>query len=56
MAYSDMAVEEQILLAAEFVGRGLQVPGELQTILGPELSEDIQNPETNHGIEKCSST
>ena len=45
MPYSDMAVEDQILLAAEFVGRGLTVPHEIRTNLGDELMRDIENPE-----------
>jgi len=48
MAYSDLAIEEQILLSAEFVGRGLEVPQELKQALGPELLRDIENPETFH--------
>lgn len=35
MAYSDLAVEDQILLAAEFVGRGVMVPHEIREALSP---------------------
>lgn len=53
MAYSDLAVTDQIILAAEFVGRGLSIPQEIQTALGPELTSEIQNPETaNHEHQK----
>lgn len=46
MAYSDLAIEDQILLAAGFVGRGLEVPEEIKTNLGPDLLWEIENPET----------
>jgi hypothetical protein len=48
MPYSDLAVEEQILLAAEFVGRGLPVPSEIKSNLGSDLIRDIENPETTN--------
>lgn len=48
MPYSDLAVEDQILLAAEFVGRGVPVPSEIRENLGSNLMRDIENPETLH--------
>lgn len=48
MAYSDLDIEDQILLSAEFVGRGLSIPDEIKQSLGPELIRDIENPENSH--------
>jgi hypothetical protein len=48
MAYSDLAVEDQILLAADFVGRGLSIPQEIRDTLGPDLTADIEHPETTN--------
>jgi hypothetical protein len=46
MDYADLSVSEQIVLSVEFLGRGLDIPLELQTLLGPELLGDILHPET----------
>lgn len=48
MAYSDIPAEELILMAAEFVGRGLEIPQEIARTLGPGLTSDIQFPEATH--------
>lgn len=48
MAYTDIATEDLILLAVEFVGRGLEIPNGIAVALGPELVADIQNPETSN--------
>lgn len=48
MAYSDLSVEELILLSAEFVGRGLDIPREIREELPPDLLWEIENPETTH--------
>lgn len=47
MTYSDLLPEEVILLAVEFVGRGLEVPQEIREYLGPGLMREIEHPETN---------
>lgn len=53
-SYSDLLLEDNILLAVEFVGRGQDIPQEIKDILGPSLLEEIQNPETNtNGDQKC---
>mgnify|MGYP001793122449 CR=1 FL=1 len=46
MAYSSMSVEEMIVLAAEFVGTGLDIPREIRDELSPDLLWDIEHPET----------
>lgn len=48
MPYSDLPLVEQILLAAECVGRGINIPREIRDQLGPEIIRDIENPETSH--------
>ena len=45
MAYTEMAIEDQILLAIEFIGRGLEIPQEIRANLDPDLLLDIQHPE-----------
>ena len=46
MAYSELPLEDLILMAAEFVGRGHSIPQEIRATLGPDLMADIENPET----------
>lgn len=48
MPYSDLSVEELILLTAEFVGRGAVIPREIKLLLGDEIIWDIENPEFPH--------
>lgn len=48
MAYADLTSEEQILLAAEFIGRGQDVPREIARGLGHEIMHDILAPESKH--------
>jgi hypothetical protein len=48
MPYCDLSVSEQILLSVEYLGRGLDIPLELQACLGPELVEEILHPENIH--------
>lgn len=48
MAYSDAQPADLVLLAAEYVGRGLEIPKEIALALGPGLLADIQNPERPH--------
>jgi len=45
MTFSDMAVTDLIILTAEFVGRGLSIPDEVRSILGPDLMHELENPE-----------
>lgn len=53
MAYSELSEEELILLSAEFIGRGQKIPRQIKSILGPDLIEDIENPERTHEHEEC---
>ncbi len=51
MDHSDLEVEDQIILAAECVGRSIPIPPSIRTSLGTDLVESIENPEsTNHAI------
>lgn len=53
MPYSDMTVEEMILHAVGFVGRGLKIPDGIKAELSQDLIWEIENPETTiHGYQE----
>lgn len=54
MTYSDLPIEDQILLSVGFVGRGLTVPNEIRANLGEDLIRDIEYPETTNGRDNTS--
>lgn len=56
MTYSELTVEEQIMLAAGFVGQGLNIPASLMVLLGPELCRDITHPENTDGSTESAGT
>ena len=56
MSYSDMTIEELIVLSIEFIGRGQVIPKEIQDQLDPVLLRDIQNPENTHDTQEYRST
>lgn len=43
--YANLAAEDMILLAAEFIGRGHAVPREIADALGHDIMQDICTPE-----------
>lgn len=43
--YSDLDTEEQILLAVEFLARGVSIPLELEKALGSDLMLELMTPE-----------
>lgn len=45
MPYHELPVEDQILLAIEFVGRGHPIPEQLRVSLGADLIREIENPD-----------
>lgn len=45
MDYHALPVEDQILLAIEFVGRGHPIPEQLRLTLGVDLIREIENPD-----------
>jgi hypothetical protein len=45
MAYADMPPEDLILLAAEYVGRGLPIPQDISRQLPRDVFDAIQHPE-----------
>lgn len=48
MSYADLDSEDLIVLAAEFVGRGVPIPHEIEAKLGHSLISEIQNPGAEH--------
>jgi len=46
--YTDLSVEAQIRLAAEFLARGVPIPRELNDELGPEIMSDLLRPEKTY--------
>lgn len=51
MAYEDLTQEELILLAAEYVGTGQEIPVDLSGALGPHLTGEILTPWKNRNAE-----
>ncbi len=48
MSYAELSDEEKIILSAECVGRGVPIPREIKTALGPDLISIIENPGATH--------
>ena len=48
MSYTELSDEDQIILAAECVGRGVPIPREIKEALGADLISVIENPGATH--------
>ena len=48
MDISSLSKEDSILLAIEYVSKGLNIPKEIQDDLGPELIRDINEAREDH--------
>ena len=42
--YAELSDEDQIILAAECVGRGVPIPHEVKAALGADIIDLIENP------------
>lgn len=53
MTYADLTTTELILLAVEFVGRGVPIPAQIQEAIGSDLVKEITSPEiTDNGTQE----
>lgn len=48
MTYAELSTEELIILAVEFVGRGVPIPHDIQAKLGEDIILEIENPGVQH--------